>query len=100
MRQTKNTLTQAQTMKLGNYMTAEYVNSKLNDPLFAQKASQALGFSVSEGNVQGMRRSLELPSNYLAASPRKADRLAELEARVEKIASDLEALIAKLGGAT
>lgn len=85
----KNALTFAQSYKLANLIQADYAARRLHDTEFAAAASTELGFTVTEANVAGIRKSFDIPSTREALI--KLVPSAPLEQRVAK----LEAWIAK-----
>lgn len=84
-----NKLRFAHQVKLAEFLRAEYAKSGLSDKMFSQKASVALGFMITEGNVHGMRTELEIPSNQ---EKRREERSRTILARIE----DLETTVANL----
>ena len=85
----KNTLTQKLTVQLADAIRAEYTSSTLHDGEFAALLSKRLGSPISERNVEGLRRNLDIKSRrevLREAEPSTVlDRLARLEAFLDKL---------------
>lgn len=78
-----NTLSAGLMFRLMEYVKAHYTESQKTDAAFAEIAAETLGFPVTEGNVGGARRALEIQSNYAGKFPRKRGG----EARTEDLAT-------------
>lgn len=95
----RNTLARKQAFALMRYTEEHYAASRLNDKVFAERATEALGFTVTDANVSYTRDCMEIASNVVRR-PRAektqttADRLALLEQQV----ADMGAALARSKG--
>jgi hypothetical protein len=70
-----------------------YSQLGLHDGEFAEKASEALGFPVTKGNVQGAREVFGIPSTRavaLAAPTDQSGQIAALSARLARLEERIE----------
>lgn len=65
----RHVLSPAQYYKLIQYAKKEYKSSTLSNPLFAEKASQDLGFSVSAQHVDTAIKAVNIPTNKAPRGP-------------------------------
>ncbi len=86
-----NRLHRADARKLEDYVQANYVASAETDVAFARRATEALGFAVTDHSVAGARKVFDIPSNREAL--RAAVRTHEdLPARVAYLERELAGL--------
>lgn len=93
-----NRLSAKEMFKLTEFVREHYAASGLYDTDFAPKASEALGFIVSESSVQTARETLELPSNRDVERARKAapTDTGELAERIDCLTRNLDLAMARI----
>ncbi len=89
-----NRLSLKESFQLTNYVQSNYVNLKLNDVVFAKRATEELGFAVSPSHVKARRESLDIASTVVRDGHTLPanDRMKKLEERVAKLEKILEGL--------
>lgn len=90
-----NRLDLAKQIKLADLMRADYTESGLNDPAYAARATEKIGFTVTTANIFNMRNSLGMPANQPKVRRGDAD---GLEARVAALEATVARLVQQLGG--
>ena len=77
-----------QLFKLMQYTQANYLQDRLLDQQFAEKAAIDLGFPVTKGNIQGCREAFGIEATFLAErreSREPGTRLDRVEARLSAL---------------
>ena len=95
-----NKLAMGNQFKLIQYVQEHFEAANLTDPEFAQQAENYLGFTVTPGNIQGIRQEFNIPSTKakLAAQTPELmiERVEKLEQQVAKLIEVLEQLAGPL----
>ena len=85
----RNTLDMKHQHILNCFVVEHYLSSKKSDQAFSVYAAETLGFHVSEGNIWGIRKALEIADNTKSVKPKTIDSLldiiSELEARITRL---------------
>lgn len=95
-----NKLTMVNQFALINLVQAEYTKRAQYDPDFAVWASEQLGFTVTGGNIQGVREQFNIASTLQTERAEAAEpktRLDRLEAELKALRTELSTLKTKLG---
>jgi hypothetical protein len=87
-----NRLAGVRMFELMQYVQTYYAASQLHDTAFAAQASEALGFPVTAGNVQGARYAFGIEATLTA----KARERAEPRSKLDRLEAALLATEAKL----
>lgn len=70
---------------LANFVQQHYVQSRLNDPEFAEKASGALGFNVTQFNIRGLRQQFHIQSSLDRIAEERKQEAARKQEMKEKL---------------
>lgn len=82
----RNSLNTRQNWLLCNFVVEEYTKSRMNDTVFAKKASEVLGFEVKPNQIGERRREFEIPS-FTEASQKPETVIERLEALERRVSS-------------
>ena len=97
MARAQNKLQLQQSFALCKELTEHYTNLKMTDPEFAKWAEEKLGFPVTEGNVQGHRSQLGIPSTQSRVRTAEQTAAEEVLAALARIEEKMDRLMKSLG---